>query len=103
MTTRRAAGTGAVLAGIALALLLPAGPAAAEGAGGPSTSAGSPSNGTYAARVSVTGTGVGRGGDLKGPPVHGGGGSTVIHDSPCGYIAVGTQEDAEQAYLEMAK
>jgi hypothetical protein len=81
--------------GAALAVA-PAAPAAAEGPGG---GASSPSNGTYVAWVEVTGTGVGSGGDLAGPPVSSGGGRVTV-PSPCGYQRGDTQQAVEQAYLD---
>jgi hypothetical protein len=86
----------AAVAGLAA---VPAGPAAAEG---PIGGAGSPGNGTYVAYVEVTGSGVGPGGSLAGPPVSSGGGRVVV-PSPCGYQRGETQQEVEAAYLEMAK
>ena len=74
----------AVAMAAAVAVGVP-GLAAAEGSGG----ADSPSNGTYRAYVEITGSGVGPGGDLAGPPVSGSG--RVVVPSPCGYQRGETQ------------
>ena len=87
----------AVAAGAVAVLLAAPATAAAEGPDGPS--AGSPATGTYTAYVSVSGNGVGRGGDLGVPPVGGGGGGRVAVPSPCGYEK-GIRQEELQALQE---
>lgn len=87
--------TRAVLAAAALVLLAPA-TAVAEGPDGGGAS--SPSAGKYTAYVSVTGNGVGRGGDLGVPPVGQGGGRVAV-PSPCGYEK-GIRQEELQALQE---
>jgi len=93
--TRTSYGPVRVLAAAAgaMAMLLAApATAAAEGPDGPS--AGSPATGTYTAYVTVSGSGVGSGGDLGVAPVSGGGGRVAV-PSPCGYEQGIRQEELE--------
>jgi hypothetical protein len=84
----------AAVAALAGALLLAApGAASAESPAGPS--AGSPATGTYTAVVTVSGNGVGRGGDLGVPPVTRGGGRVTV-PSPCGYEKGIRQEELQK-------
>lgn len=84
----------ALTASAAAAAMLLAAPAtaAAEGPDGPS--AGSPATGRYTAYVTVSGNGVGRGGDLGTPPVSRGGGRVAV-PSPCGYEKGMRQEELQ--------
>src|SRR4051794_2083150 len=81
-----------VAAGTAAVLL--AAPVAASAEGPDGASAGSPATGKYTAYVTVSGNGVGRGGDLGVPPVSHGGGRVTV-PSPCGYEKGIRQEELE--------